>query len=92
MSCYVKIVNNSRKSEIKYVLEHGFEFFDTLESLELLHVFIQANEQVYARISHVIWKHKDLYSKIIFIMGGFHQLRVFQRVLFKRFHYLGLQD
>ena len=65
MSCYVKIVNNSRKSEIKYVLEHAFEFFDTLE---------------------------DLYSKIIFIIDSFHQLRVFQRVLFKRCHYLGLQD
>ena len=25
-------------------------------------------------------------------MGGFHHLRVFQRVLLKRYNYLGLQD
>ena len=41
---------------------------------------------------HIIWKHRDLYAKIVPIMGGFHHLRVFQRVLLKRYNYLGLQD
>ena len=39
-----------------------------------------------------MWKHMHLYSKIIPIMGGFHKLPVFQRVLFKRYNCLGLQD
>ena len=30
--------------------------------------------------------------KIIPIMDGFHQMRVFQRVLFKRYNCLGLED
>ena len=38
-----------------------------------------------------MWNHKDLYSKIVPIMGGFHQMRIFQRVIFKRYNCLGLQ-
>ena len=52
--------------------------------LEFPYIFLYADEQVYARILHFIWKHRDLYSKIIPIMSGFHQLRVLQRVLLKR--------
>ena len=65
---------------------------DTIEHLELPHIFVHADEQVYARILHLLWKHRDLYSKIIPLMGGFHQLRVFQRILYKRYSCLGFQD
>ena len=53
---------------------------ESVEVLELLHIFVQAYEQVYARNLHIKWKHRDLYSKIIPITGGFHQMRVFQTV------------
>ena len=52
---------------------------DTIEVLELSYIFVKADEQVYAMISHIIWKHRDFYSKIIPIMDGFHQMRIFQR-------------
>ena len=53
---------------------------ESVEVLELLHIFVQAYEQVYATNLHIKWKHRDLYSKIIPITGGFHQMRVFQTV------------
>ena len=75
---------------------HDF-LVDTMEALKLPYIFVHAYVQVYARTLHIIWKHRDLYSKIIPIMSGLHQLRVFQRVIFKRYnclglHCLGLQD
>ena len=30
---------------------------DTIEHLELPHIFVHADEQVYARILHLLWKH-----------------------------------
>ena len=69
-----------------------FEFLDTLESLELPYIFVHPDEQVYATILHIIWKHRDLYSKIIPIMSGFHQLCVFQRAFFKHYNCSGSQD
>ena len=40
----------------------------------------------------MILKHRDLYSKIISNMGGFHQFHVFRSVLFKRYSCKSLQD
>ena len=40
----------------------------------------------------MILKQKYIYSKIIPNMGGFHQLHVSQRVYFKRYNCIGLQD
>ena len=42
--------------------------------LELLYMFVHADEQVYPRILHIIWE-----AQIPF-MGGFHQFCVLQRV------------
>ena len=68
---------------------------DTIEVLELPYIFVQAYKQVYGRILHIIWKHRDLFNrstKIIPIIGGFYQMHVFQRVIFNRYNCLGLQD
>ena len=65
---------------------------DTIDVLKLLYIFVQTDEQVYARVLHIIWKHRDRYSKIIPIMNSFHQIRDFQIVLFNRYNCLGLQD
>ena len=65
---------------------------DTIEVLELPYIFIKADEQVYARISHTIWKPRDFYRKKIPIMRGLNQIYVFQRVFFKCYKSLDLQD
>ena len=40
----------------------------------------------------MILKHRDIYLKIVSLMDGSHQMHVFQRVLFKRYNCLILQD
>ena len=60
--------------------------------LEVPDIFAHADEQVYARVLHLVWKHKDEYANIIPLMAGFHQLRVFQKLLFKRHHCKGYRD
>ena len=59
---------------------------------DLPRIFVHAGEQVYARVVHLIWKHKDKFKNIIPLMGGFHQLRDFQRIIFKRHFVIGYQD
>ena len=65
---------------------------ETMNLLETPRIFVHADEQVYARMLHLIWKHKDLFRNIIPIMGGFHQLRVFQKILYKRHTIIGYKD
>lgn len=79
---------------ILFVNKNKYFLRDTIEVLELPHIFVQADKQLYVRILHIKWKKRDLYWKIIAIMDGFDQMRNFQRVLFKRelfsFYKIGL--
>ena len=52
--------------------------------LELQYIFVHLDEDVYSKLCHLLWKNPDLYQKIILLMGGFHQLRVLQKILYKR--------
>ncbi len=62
------------------------------ENLGLQHVFAHADKEVYARLAQIIWKNNDQYKNIIILMGGFHQLRVRQRLIFKRHSCVGYKD
>ena len=48
------------------------------------HIYAHADEQVYARLAHILWKCPDTYQNVIILMGGFHQLRVRERMIHKR--------
>ena len=48
-----------------------------------------ADEQVYGRLLHIIWKNKEIYKNVIILTGGFHQLRVKQKLIYKRHAYKG---
>ena len=66
-------------------------FLEAIEYLEWSHILVRADEQVYARISDLMWKQRDLYLNIILLMGGVHQLRVFQSILMKHYGCLEFQ-
>ena len=65
---------------------------DAMNYLEVPHLLVHADEQVYARIFHLIWKHKESYHNIIPLLGGFHQLPVLQRIFYKRHAVIGYKD
>ena len=60
------------------------KLLDLMKELEIGHIFAHADEQMYARLAHILWKYPEVYQKVIILMGGFHQLRVRQRILYKR--------
>ncbi len=52
--------------------------------VDIWYIYAHSDEQVYARLAHIIWAHPDIYRNDVILMGGFHQLRVLQHMLFKR--------
>ena len=63
---------------------------DVLNDLEITHIFVHADEKVYANLIQLIWKYPDLYNQITPLMGGFHSLKVKLRLLHKRFELRGM--
>ena len=56
---------------------------DTSENLGIQHIFTHADDAVYSKLLHIIWKHGEYFKKSIQLMGGFHQLLVLQKVMYK---------
>jgi predicted restriction endonuclease len=56
----------------KYILDY---LCDLLKELEIGHIFAHTDEQVYAKLAHIIWKYPKDYQNVIILIGGFHQLR-----------------
>ena len=65
---------------------------ELINDLELSHMFVHADELVYSKLCHILWKNPDMYKKIIVLMGGFHQLRVMQKILYKRYDCRKMQE
>lgn len=41
--------------------------------LKIKEIFVNADERIYARICHLIWKYSEKFENIIPLMGGFYQ-------------------
>ena len=65
---YLPIISQPPKYDVcKYYLN---DLNKIIADLELSHVFVHADEEVYARLLHTTW------IFILILIGGFHQLRV----------------
>ena len=62
-----------------------------MRDLDLDHIFAHGDEQVYARSAHINWKEPELYRDIVILMGGFHELHVRQKTIYKRHALRGYQ-
>ena len=63
-----------------------------INDLEISHSYVHADEMVYSKWCHIVWKNPELYKYIVILMGGFHQLRVKQRLIYKDFNCIGIKD
>ena len=63
-----------------------------IEDLHIPFVFLHSDEDIYSKLGHIMWKNPGMYQHLIFLMGGFHQLRVRQKILFKRFLCRGFKE
>ena len=55
-----------------------------INELAIPFICVDSDEMVYSKVCKILWKNKDIYTKIILLMGGFHQLRVMQWLPYKR--------
>ena len=88
--------------EYQPVLPHAPEYpickkyldgiIDIINDLELSHIYVHADELVYSKLCHILWKNPKLYKQVIVLMGGFHQLRVMQKILYKRYNFRQMQQ
>ena len=74
---------------VKYYLDMINEL---AEELGLEHVFVHADEAIHSKINMIMWLEKEKYEKIVPILGGFHTLLVYLKILHKKFGCLGMQD
>ena len=72
----------------KYYLDF---LLDPKSDLEIDHIFCHSNQDVFQKISQIIWKDKK-YDSVINVMGGFHILLVKLKTLYKKYISLGLQQ
>ena len=60
-----------------------------MKELGLDHIFAHADELVYSKLVHILWKFLDIYDSVV-LMGRFHQLKVGQKQIYKRYASLDL--
>ena len=65
---------------------------DLAKELGLDHTFVHADEAISSKINMILWMHKYKYNKTIPLLGGFHTLLVYLKILYKKYGCLGLQD
>ena len=65
---------------------------EIINDLEISYMFVHSDEAVYSKLCHILWKNPELYKQVILLMGGFHQLRVMQKILYKRYNCRNIQE
>ena len=55
-------------------------------------VVIVLDQAIYGKACAIVWKCRDLFNRVVLVMGGFHTSMVFLAIIGKRFADAGLQD
>ena len=62
------------------------------EDLQIDHIFVHADETINSKMWMIIWLCEKKYDKIIPLIGGFHALLVYLKILLKKYGCLSLQQ
>ena len=77
------------KNVVKYYLDMIVAFSD---ELGLNHVIVHGDVAINSKINMIMWLNKLMYNKILPIIGGFHTLLVYLKILYKKYGCPGFQD
>ena len=77
--------DDTSQDEINFLVYLDF-LLDASEDLELPYIFVHSDEAIYSKLCDISWLNKELYQNIISMMGGFHQVRVMQKLIYKRYY------
>ena len=83
-------VNLQPPSDDVYKFYQDF-LLDLKSDLEINHIFCHSDQDVFYKISQIIWKDKKYYS-VVNIKAGFHILLVKLKIMHKKFSLLGFQQ
>ena len=64
------------KKKLNFLLE-------VIDELEIRFIYVHSEEMVYSKLCEILCKNKNMYTKIIFLMGDIYQLGVMQQLLYK---------
>ena len=64
------------KKKLNFLLE-------VINELEISYIYVHSDEMVYSKLCEILCKNKNMYTKIILLMGDFYQLGVMQQLLYK---------
>ena len=53
---------------------------------------MHADEAINSKINIIMWLHQGKYDQIVPLIGGFHTLLVYLKILYKKYGCLGFQD
>ena len=62
------------------------------EDLEINHVFVHSDEAIHSKMMMISWLNEGKYDKLLPLIGGFHTLLVFLKILYKKYGCLGMQE
>jgi len=68
------------------------QLLDLVQEIEIPLIYAHGDEQDYACLCRILWKNLNIYKDVIVLMGGFHQLRVMQKIFYKRHAYKGYRN
>ena len=63
-----------------------------MEEIGTEELFVHADDTINSKIVMIMWLYNDKYENVIPLIGGFHILLVYLKILYTKYNCLGLQD
>ena len=60
--------------------------------LDIDHIFVHADQAIYSKMVMMMWLDQKKYEKLVPLIGGFHTLLVFLKIIYKKYGCLGLDQ
>ena len=59
-------------------------FQESINDLQISHIYVHAYQMIYLKLCHITWENPEFYKCIVISICGFHQLRAWQRLIYRR--------
>ena len=87
---YLPVVSlSSHDNTVKWYMDNIVQIMEEIGNEK---IFVYADEAIYRKIVMIMWLYNGKYENVIPLIGGFHTLLVYLKILYKKYNCLGLQD
>ena len=64
----------------------------TATDLGIPYIYSHADEDIYSKLLHIIWNNKEMFTKVVPLIGGFHMLKIMIKLIGKRHELLSYKE